>query len=161
MWTLEVPPIQECLVAHKYNKFINTFLLTIYKTRNGIKNFHLLSVSNSSWITSAIWWDTGIWPTRQCWWSLGMFFSIPHLHHIDRVRPGIRNCREDVNTPSTRHKKSHYYDQDIMRWVAHWYKQADAWRILSTLRESFSTTCIYLTGKIPSANKYSTPILGT
>jgi hypothetical protein len=112
---------------------VNTFLSTIYKTRTSIiKICHLLPVSNFSHVTSVAWRNTGKWPMRRCWWLFGMFLSMPHLCHIGSVRPGFCHCRQDVSTSSTRHKKSHYYDQTMMRQVSHWYMQADTWGVLPT-----------------------------
>jgi hypothetical protein len=83
-------------------------------------------------ITSVAWRNTGTCPTRWRWWLFRMFFSVPHLSHTGCVRPGFCHCRQDTKTSSTRHKKSHYCDQEMMRQVSHWHMHADTWGVLST-----------------------------
>jgi len=58
--------------------------------------------------------------------------SVCLLCHTGSVRRGISYCRQDIKTSPTRYQKSNYYDHHMMGWVAHWYRQADTWRILST-----------------------------
>jgi hypothetical protein len=55
--------------------------------------------------------------------------SVCLLCHTGSVRRGISYCRQDIKTSPTRYQKSNYYDQHMMGWVAHWYRQADTWRI--------------------------------